>query len=206
MENEPELIRQQIEEDRNALTEKLEALEQRVVGVASAVSETVEGVKEGVKETVEAVRGTVEETVETVKDAFDLRKQVERYPAAMVGGAFGVGFGLGLLLQGQFASAGRGGSRAAHQAERQSWAAPAAQGGEAPPTFSGLFRRLEQGLAWAGEMALDALTRSVQENIRQTIPAAIESQVQSLFTQFAERGRQEESSTANPPHHNGWER
>ena len=50
MDNEPEVIRQQMEEHRTALTEKLEQLEDRVLGVATAVSETVENVKNEVAE------------------------------------------------------------------------------------------------------------------------------------------------------------
>ena len=75
MENEPEVIREQMQETRTGLAEKLEALEERVMGVATAVSETVENVKEGVEGTVESVKETVSETVETVKDTFNLRKQ-----------------------------------------------------------------------------------------------------------------------------------
>src|SRR5947209_18377211 len=111
MENEdPEVIRRRMLENRTALTEKLEALENQVMGVASSVTDTVESVKEGVQETVEAVKDTVQETVgnvkdtfddtvETVKGAFNLPRQVERHPWAMLGGAVAVGAVLGVLLR-----------------------------------------------------------------------------------------------------------
>src|SRR5262245_2642415 len=112
MENEtdPEVIRKKMLEKRTALTEKLEALEQGVLGVASSVTNTVESVKEGVEETVEAVKDTVqdtvgavketvEETVETAKGLFDVPGHVERHPWAMLAGSVGVGALLGFLLR-----------------------------------------------------------------------------------------------------------
>jgi ElaB/YqjD/DUF883 family membrane-anchored ribosome-binding protein len=102
MDNETEVIRQQIEGTRAALTEKLETLEDHVVETmheaTTAVGETVETVKETVEETVGTVKETVEETVETVKETFDLRLQVQRHPWAMVGGSVAVGFALGRVL------------------------------------------------------------------------------------------------------------
>src|SRR5437899_407531 len=98
MENEPEVIRERMQEKRTDLTTKLEALEQQVLGVASSVTDTVESVKEGVQETVDAVKetvqdtvgavkNTVEETVSSVKETFDLRRQMQRHPWGMVGGS-----------------------------------------------------------------------------------------------------------------------
>src|SRR5262245_55877302 len=92
----PKVIRHQMEETRASLTEKLETLEHQVVGTVqgatSAVTETVENVKEAVAETVETVKGTVRETVETVKETFDLSRQVDRHPWLMVGGSVALGF------------------------------------------------------------------------------------------------------------------
>src|SRR5438874_1032546 len=111
MENEdPEVIRRRMLENRTALTEKLEALENQVMGVASSVTNTVESVKEGVQETVEAVKDTVQDTVDnvketfddtvtTVKDTFNLPRQVERHPWAMLAGSVGAGLVLGVLLR-----------------------------------------------------------------------------------------------------------
>jgi len=102
MENEPEVIRQQMEETRAALTEKLETLEQQVVetvqGATTAVTETVASVKEAVQETVETVKDSVQTTVESVKETFDLPLQVERHPWLMLGGAAALGYLAGSLL------------------------------------------------------------------------------------------------------------
>src|SRR4051794_29513643 len=104
MDNEPEVIRQQMDETRTALTDKLELLEQQVVGTVqdatSAVAETVGTVKQAVQDTVQSVKETVHETVESVKETFDLKNQVERRPWMMVAGATALGFLGGYLLGG----------------------------------------------------------------------------------------------------------
>jgi ElaB/YqjD/DUF883 family membrane-anchored ribosome-binding protein len=80
----PEVIRQQMQETRQGLQEKLETLENQVKetvqGATEAVSETVETVKETVKDTVETVKETVTDTVESVKETFNLSHHVEQHP------------------------------------------------------------------------------------------------------------------------------
>src|SRR5262249_60811224 len=102
VENKPEVIRQQMQETRTALTEKLEALEHQVV-------ETVQGARSAVTDTVESVRGAVHDTVCTVKETFDLNRQVERHPWAMVGGSFALGYVSGRLLKQATSALGRPG-------------------------------------------------------------------------------------------------
>ncbi len=114
MANEPEVIRQQMEETRTALSEKLETLEQQMVqtvqGATTAVAETVENVKEAVQETVESVKGGVQQTVESVKNTFDLPLQVERHPWGMMAGAMAAGFLTGWLVERRSGAEGRLGS------------------------------------------------------------------------------------------------
>jgi len=109
-EPEPEVIRQQMLETRTALTEKLEALEQEVVdtvqGAKNAVTDTVETVRDVVQDTVETVKDSMQETVHSVKEAFDVPRQVERHPWAMVGGSVVLGYLSGCLLN-QVTAAGR---------------------------------------------------------------------------------------------------
>jgi len=106
MADHPEVIRQQMEETRSQLAEKLEALENQVSDTVqtttAAVAETVENVKETVEkasETVENVTETVKETVESVGETFNLWTQAERYPWLVFGGSVLVGF-LGAQLLG----------------------------------------------------------------------------------------------------------
>jgi len=122
MDDQPEVIRQQMEATRTDLTRKIEALENQVVGTVQsttqAVSDTVESVKDAVQETVSAVKDsvsdtvgsvkhTVSDTVTAVKDAFDVRGYVEQYPWAAFGAAVATGFAGGLLLGGGGRAEGR---------------------------------------------------------------------------------------------------
>ena len=113
MDDEPEVIRQQMEGTRSALTDKIERLEHtvtdKVQSTTAAVTNTVESVKEAVQDTVDTVKGTVRDTVDTVKDTmhstvesvkdtFDVRRYFAEYPWAAFGAAVGVGFCGGAIL------------------------------------------------------------------------------------------------------------
>ena len=88
MDNELEVIRDEMEQTRANLAEKLEALESQVretvSGATDAVSSTVEGVKD--------VVSSVSETVETVTETFNVSKQVEQHPWMALGAAVATGF------------------------------------------------------------------------------------------------------------------
>jgi len=109
---EPEVIKHQMEETRASLADKIETLEQHVLGTvqettsavsdtAEKVTEAVEGTVETVKETVESVKESVMESVEsvkeTVKETFDLRLQTERHPWLVFGGSVALGLAAGYL-------------------------------------------------------------------------------------------------------------
>lgn len=100
--DDPEVIRRRMEETRASLVEKLETLENQVVGTVqgttSAVTDTVDTVKEGVQETVDTVKETMQEAVEAVKDTLDVRRQVDRHPWLMLGGAVAAGYVVGYLV------------------------------------------------------------------------------------------------------------
>ena len=103
MAEESEVIRNQMDETRSALAEKLEILENQVTGTVleatEAVSESVGNVKEAVETTVQAVQESVRDAVESVKDAFDLRAQVAAHPWIVMGGAAALGFLGGCLTR-----------------------------------------------------------------------------------------------------------
>jgi ElaB/YqjD/DUF883 family membrane-anchored ribosome-binding protein len=112
MGNEPEeVIKHQMLETRASLAEKLETLEQQVVGTVqsatTAVTDTVESVKEAVQETVAMAKTSVHDTVEAVKDTFDISRQVREHPWLMMGGSVAVGFAGGYLLNRAASSANR---------------------------------------------------------------------------------------------------
>jgi ElaB/YqjD/DUF883 family membrane-anchored ribosome-binding protein len=111
VDNELEVIRDQMEEKRASLSNKLDALEDHVLetvhGATSVVStavrdvsETVDMVKENIQETVEAVTHNIQETVEAVKDSLNVSEKIRHNPWIAVGGAFAGGF-VGALLLGR---------------------------------------------------------------------------------------------------------
>jgi ElaB/YqjD/DUF883 family membrane-anchored ribosome-binding protein len=131
MDDEPEVIRQQMDETRTALADKLGRLEQQVSdtvhsavetveSVRTAATETVESVRNSVQNTVDSVKQSVRDTVETVTDTFDLELQVDRHPWTMVAGAAAVGFVGGYLYSSSRESSGIGSMGSYHSGESDS--------------------------------------------------------------------------------------
>jgi ElaB/YqjD/DUF883 family membrane-anchored ribosome-binding protein len=88
VDSELEVIRDEMEQTRANLADKLGALE-------SQVRVTVSGATDAVSSTVEGVKGVVEsvsETVESVTETFNVSKQVEQHPWMAFGAAVAVGF------------------------------------------------------------------------------------------------------------------
>ncbi len=98
MDPQPDVIRQQIEETRSSLTEKLETLEAEVKGTVESAKETVVNAKEAVEETISNVKETVHTATETVKRTFDIPYQVDRHPWVMVGLSLVSGVVAGAIL------------------------------------------------------------------------------------------------------------
>jgi len=93
MDQTPEVIRQQMQVTRASLSDKLEALENKVVG-------TVEGATTAVSDTVTCVKDAVRDTVDTVKESVNIAHHVERHPWLMFGASVATGFIGGKLLLG----------------------------------------------------------------------------------------------------------
>jgi len=99
MANETEVIRQQMDDTRTALQDKLETLEQQV-------KDTVQEATEG----VQTVKEAVQETVNNVKESLDFKLQYQQHPWLFFAGATAIGVvGSTLLLsrsRGHAAAAG----------------------------------------------------------------------------------------------------
>jgi len=87
-----------MEGTRASLAEKLDTLENQVLGTVHQATEAVANTVEDVKSAVGSVTGTVQETVESVKEAFNLSEHVRRHPWLSLGGAVATGFLGGYLL------------------------------------------------------------------------------------------------------------
>ncbi len=91
MDQKPELIERAMHETRQSLTDKVNALEQQVVGTiqgaTSAVNETVSTVKTALHDTVGAVSDSVSSIKQGVKETFDMRSHIRQNPWAAIAGA-----------------------------------------------------------------------------------------------------------------------
>jgi ElaB/YqjD/DUF883 family membrane-anchored ribosome-binding protein len=92
MDQEPDVIRHNIEQTRSALTDKLETLETQVRG-------TVDNARASVQETIQTVRSTVSETVESIRQSLDLKQHVRQHPWVTLSGSIATGFLVGSYLQ-----------------------------------------------------------------------------------------------------------
>ncbi len=90
----PEEIRAQMAITRSALTEKIEALEEKVMG-------TVEKAEAAVEQIIEVVQETVQDTVATLKRTLDLKYQVDQRPWTTVGVSVLAGYAVGHLGRGE---------------------------------------------------------------------------------------------------------
>jgi len=88
------VIRDEMEQTRANLANKLGALENQVRETVSGATEAVSSTVEGVKEVVE----TVSETMESVTETFNVSKQVEQNPWLAFGAAVATGFVVAQVL------------------------------------------------------------------------------------------------------------
>jgi len=90
-----ERVRDTLEETRSAVEDIVENVKETVDETVGAVKETVEGARSTVDNLVENVKGTMDETATMVKKSFDLNYQVEQRPWVILGGSILVGYLLG---------------------------------------------------------------------------------------------------------------
>jgi len=214
-----------MEVTRRSLTEKVAALEDKVVGdiqsATTAVQDTVESVKCAVQDTVAAVKDTVVGVKETVSDSvssvsegvmhtFDVRARVSESPWLMVGGAVAAGFFTGLVVFRGRRPGGLGHLFATPVFERATYT-PAVEPAAAPPrprppepepprTPGWLDELMEMAGREAkklGQQALSAVVEAAQRNINEGLPKLIDSALQ--VPAKAESCRTAQQQPANGP-------
>ena len=92
MDDTSEVIRQQMEETKMQLSEKLLALESQVSETVDSTVTAVNATVTAVQETVETVTGAVQDAVQSVNNAFDFQREINRHPFLVVGGAVALGY------------------------------------------------------------------------------------------------------------------
>jgi ElaB/YqjD/DUF883 family membrane-anchored ribosome-binding protein len=186
MDAEPEVIRQDIEQTRSALTEKLETLEEEVMG-------TVRNAKETVEETIENVTETVQETVETVQRTFDLEYQMQQRPWVLIGGSVVAGVAAGFLADSlrarvtSWEDSSRtvpppGPSKAygatAFRSPQQEFAPPPRR--EGPSFFQSLLGRFDKEIGMVKELAIGYAAGVLRDMVKEALPA-VKEQVQKVM-------------------------
>jgi len=102
----PEQIQAEMAQTREALTEKVSALETQVVGTVQTAADTLTGTVDAVKSFMSNAPGAVSDTVkqaatavsDTMKEVFDISGHVRAHPWTSVGVSTGLGFLTGLLV------------------------------------------------------------------------------------------------------------
>jgi len=98
VDNELEVIHHQMEGTRASLSDKLDTLENHVLGTVHEATSAVTHTVEDVKSVVGTVSDSIQETVQSVKEAFDLREHVRRHPWMSLSGAVAAGYIGGCML------------------------------------------------------------------------------------------------------------
>jgi len=205
MDPQPDVIRQQIEETRSNLTEKLETLEAEVKGTVQSAKETVENAKEAVEETINNVKEKVESATETVKRTFDIPYQVDRHPWAMMGLSLVSGVVAGALVGGRVGRGDRVARRMSEASreplERTEAAAlsrPSYEGAARPGFFDKLTSQLGDEFEKVKDLAVSTMVGVVGDVARKSIPALGQA-VEEMMTRVA-------SQAGAPPPQYGEER
>jgi len=195
MENEAELIREQMAETRKDLTEKLDALQEQVlgtvVGTTRSVTQTVEAVQEAVQDTVGTVKDSVQETVESVKSAFDLSEQMQKHPWLLMGGAVLAGFVAERLLMGRDYTAlpppsdGSPARPAPSRTEAATSAVRSAATSAATSTASLLESMAGPVLKEAEKLAFGVLAGVAADLVKTSAPEAMRGQLNEMVEKFA---------------------
>lgn len=196
MDQEPEVIRQNIEETRSDLTRKIEVLEHEVIGTVKGttakVADTVENVKNTVENTVENVKDTIESTFETVRETFDLRLQTERHPWAMVGLSVGTGYVLGSLIPSTrtlYSAAPSLSDMASSSVSSSSSSAPSYQRAVSslppeprqPGLLSRLLDQFQPEIQQLKGVAIGAAAAMVRDLLKERVPDSLQPHVQEMI-------------------------
>lgn len=178
MDQEPEVIRRNIDVTRSALTEKLETLECQVKGTMDDARSTVE-------DTLHSVRSTVDDTIAAVKRTFDLRYQTELHPWPMVGASVAAGLVAGAVLSRQLFAE----TPATHASGIREPFAPSAPARE--PAGPGIMERLKS--EFSGEiqqvksMAISTLFGVLRDSLKRAVPPNFQPQVEHLMNDLTTR-------------------
>jgi len=193
----PEQIQAEMASTREALTNKVSALENQVVGTAKTAADTISETVSAVKSLVETAPGAVTDTVkqatsavadgmkhathavaETMKEVFDISGHVRSNPWASLGVSAGLGFLTGYLIP----SGGRTAAVAPVPMTRATAATMAMPGTgpvPAPPSPPGVFDELlsmvGRKIREVAENVINTASASVNQTVRDSVPKLVDT-------------------------------
>jgi ElaB/YqjD/DUF883 family membrane-anchored ribosome-binding protein len=181
VDNELEVIHHEMEEKRASLAEKLDTLENHVLGTVQeateAVSHTVEDVKSVVDTVTDNVKETVESVTETVKHTFDIGDHVRNHPWGMFCGAVAAGFVGGRILV-----------PARSEQEPVTASPPPAPSPPAPRRAAARSEEPESGMTELLQrvkgLALGALMKVVRDVVSEALPDSMKADVMNVMDDF----------------------
>lgn len=189
----PEQIQREMTETREALTEKVAALENQVVGTVQTAADTLTGTVESVKSLITTAPSAVGDTVkqaaaavsESVKNTLDIRGHVREHPWAAVGVSALAGCITGWLVssltEGVAASATRS---AAIPAAAYT---PPAAARSTPGVFDELLSMLGRKLREVAENVVESASSAVNKTVREGVPKLVDTATEMAADRLAPR-------------------
>jgi ElaB/YqjD/DUF883 family membrane-anchored ribosome-binding protein len=189
----PEEIEREMHQTREALTEKVAALETQVVGTvqtaADTLTDTVEAVKSFVSSAPEAVSDTVKQAAaavsETVKDTFDITGHVRRHPWAAVGISALLGSIVGCLTA---RSRVESAPRAAVSPPMPVPTPPASRADEKQGVIDEFMDMLGDKAKDLARTALESVSSALKQNIESGVPKLVDEAASRLTETGADSG------------------
>lgn len=182
----PEQIEREMHQTREALTEKVAALETQVVGTVQTAADTFTGTVESVKSLFNTAPGAVSDTVkqaasamsEKMKEVFDVSAHVRERPWSSVGVSALLGCVTGWLLArreslGYSTSVVPPAAPGLPTASRL--AAPPAPTSTEPGVLDELFTMLGHKVREVAENVIDTATAAVNKNVRDGVPKLVDA-------------------------------
>jgi ElaB/YqjD/DUF883 family membrane-anchored ribosome-binding protein len=175
----PEMIELQMSETRDSLTQKINALENQVVGTLHDATSTVSGLLDSVKTVVpDTIAGVQDAVTEQVNTTFNISRHTREKPWAMVGGATALGFISGMLL---FRRVYASPAKAGQTLYTPPAAAPQTVAAATPRTpvklpgwldqiVDKLATKMTEEIRKIGELAVDTASTSLKQTVETALP------------------------------------
>lgn len=199
MADKTELIRQRMAQKREGLRQKLDALEDRTLGVVKDTTDAVVHAVETVEDTVQSAQNAVKKTVKQSAKMLDITRQVDKHPWAVMGGAVAAGFVASWLVSRGTRSAQSDGGRDSnayytgaepYASNREATAAPstpAATRESKPNWLSGLMQTFAPSLETLKTLAIGTSVAVARDVVLQAVPAQFANQLNDVFRGLTER-------------------